>query len=621
MDTIYLFIIFAIGLIIAIGIGMEISKGIEDTIITLLFWFLYIITIITFINIIMVGNYYLTMRNKTGPPGRQGVHGEQGDKGDAGKCDADCRDQYCINYLIGKDGVINNKLKNLNQGVNVDLNNIYIKSKAAQMCSSDEFKQLSPYNGPNNLVRYIGSIWEIWIELIYNSGGKLYFETIGAEDQFDWIKSTITGTNDTYVNPFDELRKYDVFYWGMGMQYRPKLVERCYGSNDGNTPIPGGGGYILQIAKTDLYDKITDDAGSRAVNDVSIWRAKQFTYQGAVFYPLGDLLMGPSRNGESSYSNKHIGAITYPHPQNGPSRETIIASGDLKGPVNYELLWSNKASSNKFWVWRPIAPAGYIALGDVITTSADPPLTGNQAPIRCIPAPLAIKLPSNGNVLWSSLGSREPINFNMLGFIPNTSSSGYTGANDSNAYNLFRGVVGTGTSIPDSDVNGSFYYIDPNQYDTTYQLGRQNGMPNINRDSNKVGKGYIPTTQKDSKYSVLAYLQLKNQPLLTHKKTTTQLHGKIIDNAIGNTFALSSIATPTSGVNCLTINNGAIKQMNYDPDNENQYFSIIMTGNIKNECRVIHKNTGKYLKYNSGLFSLQDTSDKTEQEYLIYNMS
>jgi hypothetical protein len=619
MDTIYLFIIFAIGIIITIGIGLEISKNIEETVIAVLFWFLYLITIITFINIILVGNYYMTMRNKTGQPGPQGQQGDRGDKGEAGKCNADCRDQYCYNYLLGSAGIIPKKLQTLNQGVNVDLNNIYIKSKVAQMCGSDEFKQLAPYNGPNNLVRYLGSIWENWIELIYNAGGKLYFETIGSEDQFDWVKATISGTNDTYVNPFDEIRKYDVFYWGMGMQYRPKLLERCYASDDGNTPNPGASGYILRIARTDLYDRITTDAGSRAFNNVSIWRAKQFTYQGSVFYPLGDVLMGPSRSGERNSSNKHVGAITYPHPQRGPVRQTIIATGDVKGPINYELLWSNQANGNKFWVWRPIAPAGYMALGDVITTSADPPLTGNQAPIRCIPAPLAKKIAANGNVLWSSLGSQEPINFNMLGFVPNY--GGYTNAEDGNAYNLFRGVVGTGTSIPESDINGSFYYIDPTKYDTSFQLGKQNGRPDTNPDSNKVGKGYIPSAQKDSKYSVLAYLQLKNQPTLTHNKTTIKLYGKVIDNAIGNTYSLSTTSTPTSGIKCLAVNNNAVKQIMYDSDDETQYFSIVMTGNIKNECRILHKNTGKYLKYKSGLFTLQNTNEPTDQDYLIYTMA
>lgn len=608
MDTIYIFIIFAIGVIIAIGVGLEISKGIEETVIAILFWFLYLITIITFINIIVVGNYYLTMRNKTGPPGLQGKQGDQGDKGEAGKCNADCRDQYCNNYVLGTDGIISKKLKTLNQGINVDLNNIYIKSKVAQMCGSDEFKQLAPYNGPNNLVHYLGSIWEIWIELIYNAGGKLYFETIGAEDQYDWIK----------VNPFDEIRKYDVFYWGMGMQYRPKLLERCYASNDGDTPNPGSSGYILRIAKTDLYDGITNDAGSRAFNDISIWRAKQFTYQGSVFYPLGDVLMGPSRVGESNSSNKHVGAITYPHPQNGPARETIIISGDVKGPINYDLLWSNQAHGNQFWIWRPIAPAGYMAIGDVITTSADPPLTGNQAPIRCIPASLVKKIAPSGSVLWSSLGSQEPINFNMLGFVPN--SGGYTTAEDGNAYNLFRGVVGTGTSIPESDINGSFYYIDPTKYDTTFRLGHQNGRPDTSPDSNKVGKGYIPSTQKDSKYSVLAYLQLKNQPTIIHNKTTIQLFGQIIENAIGNTFSLSPTSTPASGIKCLSVSNNVVNQIMYNSDDESQYFSIVMTGNIKNECRIMHKKTGKYLKYKSGLFTLHDINNPAEQDYLIYTM-
>jgi len=609
MDTIYIFIIFAIGIIIAIGIGLEISKSIEETVIYVLFWFLYIITIITFINIILVGNYYWTMRNKKGPPGPSGKQGERGQQGDAGKCNADCRDQYCYNYLLGADGIIPKTLQTLNQGVNVDLNNIYIKSKVAQMCGSDEFKQLAPYNGPNNLVRYLGSIWEIWIKLIYNAGGKLYFQTIGAEDQFDWVKET----------PFDEIRKYDVFYWGMGMQYRPKLVERCYASDDGNTPIPGATGYIIRIAKTDLYDGITTDAGSRALNNISIWRAKQFTYQGTVFYPLGDVLMGPSRNGDSTSSNKHVGAITYPHPQKGPARETIIVSGDVKGPINYELLWSNQANGNKFWVWRPIAPAGYMAFGDVITTSANPPLTGNQAPIRCIPASLAKKISPNGNVLWSSRDSQEPINFNMLGFILNTGE--YTSAEDSNAYNLFRGVVGNGISIPESDINASFYYIDPTKYDTTFQLGRQTGRPDTNPDSNKVGKGYIPSDQKDSKYSVLAYLQLKNQPTLTHNKTTIKLFGQILDNAIGNAYSLSPAITPTSGIKCLAVSNGAVNQIMYNTDDESQYFSIVMTGNIKNECRVIHKITGKYLKYKSGLFTLHNTSNPSEQDYLIYTMA
>ena len=149
MDKIYIFLIFAIGIILAIGVGLEVSKGIEEFVIYVLFWFLYIITIITFINIILVANYYITMRNKIGPPGLPGRQGDQGDKGEAGKCDATCRDSICENALTE---LLTEELKAKNQGVRVNINNIYIKSKIRQMCASEEFKQLAPYNGPINLI-------------------------------------------------------------------------------------------------------------------------------------------------------------------------------------------------------------------------------------------------------------------------------------------------------------------------------------------------------------------------------------------------------------------------------------------------------------------------------------
>ena len=200
MDTIYIFLIFAIGIILAIGVGLEISKGIDEFIIYVLFWFLYIITIITFINIVLVGNYYITMRNKTGQPGQQGPRGDQGDKGQSGLCDKGCRDSICENAITE---LLTKELQDRNNGVRIDINNIYIKSKIKQMCDSDEFKQLAPYNGPINLINYLKDIWKIWIEKLIDSGGMLYFQTIGAEDQFDWLST----------NPFDEIMKYDIFYW------------------------------------------------------------------------------------------------------------------------------------------------------------------------------------------------------------------------------------------------------------------------------------------------------------------------------------------------------------------------------------------------------------------------
>ncbi len=605
MDKIYIFLMFAIGIILAIGVGLEISKGIDEFIIYVLFWFLYIITIITFINIVLVGNYYFTMRNKEGPPGTPGDQGDQGDKGDAGKCDAGCRDSICENAL---NEMLIDELKARNNGVRVNVNNIYVKSKIKQMCASDEFKQLVPYNGPLNLINYLKDIWKIWIGLLFDAGGILYFETIGAEDQFDWLSN----------NPFTELKKYDVFYWGMGKQYRPNLVEKCYASTDGNNPNPNSVGSIIRVAKTDLYDSITSDTNSGAYTNASFWRPKQFTYKGAVYYPVGDLVFGPKRNNENNKTKKHVGGITMPGNSRGPVRETILVSGDVRGPVNYELIWTNEGWSsgrgrrpNYFWVWRPIAPVNYIALGDIITSTGDPPLTGDSAPIRCVPFDIVKKLPTNGELLWSSSGSSVDVNLNILGYKPNNGS--YQNAEDSNCYNLFRGVIGWGTTIPDSDINGNFYYLDNTKYDANFVLGANNGRPNQSADNNRVGKGIILNPQRDSKYSVVAYLNLKNNPVLTHQVTQYKINGQIIPNAISNSYILKN------NNQCLDYVNNQITFKPCDELVDSQYFSIIFTGNMKNQCTLKHQKTGNILKYNAGLFTLvaENTIDDAQKTLFI----
>ena len=48
MELIYMIFIGIIGIIIAIGVGLEISKGIDEFTVSMIFWILYIITIITF---------------------------------------------------------------------------------------------------------------------------------------------------------------------------------------------------------------------------------------------------------------------------------------------------------------------------------------------------------------------------------------------------------------------------------------------------------------------------------------------------------------------------------------------------------------------------------------------
>lgn len=618
MLTIYTVFMLTIAAVIGIGLGLELSSGIEEFVIYVLFWMLYIITIVTFINIFLVVNYYLNMKKKTGPVGIEGPQGDRGEKGEVGLCDPKCRDIICETQI--NDLILDELKKKITTG-NVKINNAYIKSKVRIMCGSDEFKQLAPVNGPQNLINYIKNIWIIWADLLYNSGGIKYFETVGAESEFEWLAS----------NPFDELKKYDVFYWGMGKQYRPEVSEKCYTSKDGTNP-DGGVNYILRTSTSNYYELLGNDEGSGSYNDVSFWRAKQFTYQGNVFYPVGDVAIGPTRDGESITSNKAVGQFQISELTPCPERQTIIVSGDIKGPIDYILIWTNynhnnNNNNNVFWVWRPIPPPDFMSLGDVVTFDSGKPETGDNAPIRCVPLYITTKITPNGNVLWSSLGSIHPTNLLLLGYIPNNGET--VNANSGNSYNLFRAVIGSNPNIPASDVNASFYSLDTNKFESNYIIGGNMSEPSSNlysesslqsnpdksSSSNLVGKGYLPSYRKDSQYSILSYINLKNNPILTHNITKTKFEGSLIPNAISNAYLIKT------NNKCINYDGDGVTYSGCDDAIDNQIFSIITTGNKRNECRIQHYNTKKYIKYKNGMVILIDENDKNEMEHTLFIMS
>ena len=623
MITIYSGFMLVIAAVIAIGIGLELSSGIDEFVLFVLFWMLYIITIVTFINIFLVINYYLNMKHKTGPVGSPGPPGDRGDKGDVGICDPGCRDTICETQI--NDLILDELKKRVTKG-EVKINNVYIKSKVRLMCASDEFKQLAPVNGPQNLINYVKNIWLIWLDLLYNSGGIKYFETVGAESEFEWLAS----------NPFDELKKYDVFYWGMGKQYRPEVIEKCYSSQDGNHPDDGDH-YVLRTSTTNYYDLLGNDEGSGSYYSVSFWRAKQFTYKGNVFYPVGDVLMGPDRANDSIAGSKVVGQFEIPGLISCPERQTIIVSGDVKGPVDYILIWSNynknnNDNNNVFWIWRPIPPPEFMALGDVVTFDNTKPETGDNAPIRCVPLYITKQMNPNGNMFWSSIGSIHPTNLLLLGYVPNSNTGETVSATTSNAYNLFRAVIGTNANIPASDVNANFYSLEPTKYDSNYIIGGTPietssslysdsnsslaSNPDKSSGSNLVGKGYLPTYRKDSQYSILAYINLKNNPILTHTMSKTKFEGNLIPNAISNAYLIKM------NDKCVNYNNeSGVSYSDCDEAIDSQIFSIITTGNKKNECRIQHYNSKQYIKYKNGMVILIDEDDKNEREHTLFIMS
>lgn len=228
--------LIVVGVIIFIIVGIDMSSKILDTIPYMLFWLMYIISIVTIINIMMTIYYYYVMKDKRGPRGSIGERGDTGDIGKSGQCSIGCRNKICEKGIRDAIVEILNK-KEREEGnpnsdfTDEDLRNLYIKEKIKTMCQSNEFQQLVPYKGANNLINYLANIWKKITVLIYDTGGINYFKTIGAENDWDWVE----------YNPWSEFKKYDIYYWGYSKDYRPQIVEKCNTTNlKGKNAFDGG---------------------------------------------------------------------------------------------------------------------------------------------------------------------------------------------------------------------------------------------------------------------------------------------------------------------------------------------------------------------------------------------
>lgn len=318
-----------VGLLMSIVIGVSLSAKIEDSIQYFLFWLMYVISIGTFVNIGLSIYYYFLIKDKGGPRGPRGERGDDGDAGPLGECDPNCRTGICEDGILDKivEIIQKKELENGNASdfTRSDLRNVYIKEKVKSMCQSPQFKQLIPYKGANNLISYLKEIWSGIVENIYESGGMNYFKTIGSENDWDWVEN----------NPWNEFKKYDVYYWGLDKAYRPKIVEKCTGQNNSknNSNYPeydnflSGGNpnvYVNPSKKDSKYSIIgylnvpqgeKPLEGSRDMNDVITVRNKSLgskiqLYDAYSYQPNEDIVK-QYEGGEMKKKSKAIAPMTY----------------------------------------------------------------------------------------------------------------------------------------------------------------------------------------------------------------------------------------------------------------------------------------------------------------------
>lgn len=136
--------------------------------------------------------------------------------------------------------------------------------------------------------------------------------------------------------------------------------------------------------------------------------------QGRYYYPVGSVWSGlivddttgrEDANEFTPMSNEtNTGNLG-----NGPEKETVLVSGDVVDPVDYIKIWNSKGDGEgcldcqeeEATIWRPIAPEGYMCLGDVVVKGNAKPDPRDVSLIKCVPEKCVAKVPL-GQKVWDA---------------------------------------------------------------------------------------------------------------------------------------------------------------------------------------------------------------------------
>ena len=230
---IILLLFIAMGLIF---MGLHLSKDIQNSTLLVLFWIIYLLITSTFFNVFLLGYFWSVVRKKTGPVGIRGPKGSIGSKGSSGKCIGNSNQNIAvfqiIQYLdtyhkehltkLNLDSKDNKYSIIKNDKDTTRLKNKYMDRKIRTIVFSNQFESLlevMPLDilsnsdkqvSLNYLITYLQKIVAEWYHLIYKQKEDWFYQE-HDDMKADWKET----------NPFSEIRKYDVFYWGNQRTFKP----------------------------------------------------------------------------------------------------------------------------------------------------------------------------------------------------------------------------------------------------------------------------------------------------------------------------------------------------------------------------------------------------------------
>lgn len=170
----------------------------------------------------------------------------------------------------------------------------------------------------------------------------------------------------------------------------------------------------LLINFTTEFHRIWDSKGSSS-KPGSFWRPTPAPDTLPGYFPLGDF----ATPGFDNINGNTIVAVVC----EGSAEDSDPLKGKaLSAPEDFERVWKDSSSGADAdcTIWRPIPPAGYVALGMVCSNGRDKPLPNT---VRCVREDLVVAS-SVSNRIWSDSGSGAKQDFSAWAIEPPSAEAG-----------------------------------------------------------------------------------------------------------------------------------------------------------------------------------------------------
>jgi hypothetical protein len=359
-------------LVIIVFAGTKMSEGINHPTLLIFFWIIYLATVLTIGNGVSTVFFYGVLRTKRGIPGESGRVGDKGAVGLPGVCDSMCDRKACTISITDKINETYAKLVKPYRNTDTDkpiIRNREFMDNIKTICSSDAYQQVIKYKSAMIINNYISSIYIKWLKLLFKSDKSsnkdliiTYLETDGLED-----KPKLDG------NPFEEIEKYDIYYWGRNMVFHPRVIQYC-NKPEINKNTPQKYPPIIKGIRTNIYNPLMVNGRFkrrkgccrwRRSDWLSIYRVNPYTFEGVVYYPLGDYFTNWSN---ANPTGKFVETFGIDNPKRlnfannsllgGPNDPQLLLAADdnyLRPPYEWDLIWysSRRWSNRTLSIWKP----------------------------------------------------------------------------------------------------------------------------------------------------------------------------------------------------------------------------------------------------------------------------